>query len=167
MKFSSLVSEVGQWSEYNFRDNSGLRGAAPFLGVVEELFEEYPAAKSEKAVQDAFADAIIFLADCFYRFEIPADKLSFDNNHRTITRQQLDYMIGRTAKVTLKYFQQIRRTDKEVLNACYRMLFRYIVGLYYLRNGGNVVPMDELVSSIWAEVSKRDWKKFPINGKTE
>ena len=80
--FSQLVKEVGEWSERNFGDQDGLNEVAPFLGVVEELLcETFEARGNRDKILDSFADALIFLADLFYRTGIACDVLfSIDPN---------------------------------------------------------------------------------------
>ena len=156
LTFAELVSEVGPWSQSNFGDQDGLNEAAPLLGVVEEIMCELREASSIADRRDAFADAVIFLADTFYRLGLPTDRLSWSDRREG----RLTQAIGAAAHVVLKRRQGIR--DIAIHDVAVELgdLFQILVNRYYQILGDHVA-LEDLVFRTWERVKQRNWKKNP------
>ena len=159
--FSKLVVEVGKWSHDNFGNNDGLNEVGPILGLAEELLDELPRAETVSQQLDAFADAMIFLADAFYRSGSSSVNIDFEANVKC-GHDYLVQCIGQVSKSALKNRQGIRGVNGWYVENNLRGLFLAIVG-YYKKAVLDGPPLADVVWRTWEEVRRRNWRENPEN----
>lgn len=149
----SLSSRVGVWGNANFDMH------APYAGAAEESGELVHAKlKRAQGIRgtpeehranevDAYADISIYLAHLLHKL---STKEKMDNIQHRIELGHLFMAMGRLMSDP---------TDERNLNQA-------IDTLVILANLDNVDLSAEM-ERVWANVSKRDWRKFPKNGLTE
>ena len=188
MNFVELTAAVGKWSQRNFGDQDGLNEIAPFLGMIEELQDEAPAAKTLEQVKDAYADTVIFFADFCYRAGIPVailEVISTDLDCCSLTvlpsdRPHLSRITGRLTHILLKRRQRIRGQGKllaenteavtRILQFACSLRVAYQYAEYVHSSLDDVLEpctpsLLEVAVNVWeTTVSKRDWTRNKEKG---
>lgn len=156
--FTTLSEQVGEWSRYNFGIQSAHR---PAMGMVEELNELKMALNQLNShdVLDAVGDATIYMADYF---SIRGWDLGEAWRDRCITPLvdpvEMATQLSRfLSHYHLKGEQGIRGgADKHAIS----MRTTCAQTLWFLLSMSNFLGVDyiELVSKVWGQVQRRDWK---------
>lgn len=177
--FNELRDQVREWSDRNFGINE-TKHHRPLLGMQEELGEligaiERDGPESHKAimeeVRDAIADMCIFGADYAARKDWDYERLLMSGLARTTYSAlsiepnllQLAKYLGQMDHCQLKTEQGIRgdaaEHDERAQNALTQVFFQ--LNCVCKRCGWD---LREVVSDVWATVSKRDFTKNKLTG---
>lgn len=166
----TLIKQVGEWSEKNFGEQR-----YPELGIVEEIGEmthcilkrlqgirgfDNPKQFNE-AYADALADTVIYLADwcslhnAFFQF----DRAEVNAKpHQPIIMQHL---LSATGSLFADYAAP--NFPSGATNPIYSSIAQRIIqGLVFMARAEDL-DLRLITASTWAKVSKRDWKRNPIN----
>jgi hypothetical protein len=177
LTMSELIHEVGTWSKFNYAEKQ-----APLFGVVEEIGEAChcilkniqgirgydDVGKFHKDLQDAMADAMIYLCNFAY-------------NHNAIfafNRNQLDVPQpkDRDANIVLSHILQATSSmlNHEALyqtknmqqdNAIYSVFCQRFCSAMEIWAAMYFIDLENITFATWAEiVRKRDWKKDTLEG---
>lgn len=173
---SELIQDVGDWSKLNFADKQ-----APLLGIVEEVGEAChcilkniqgirgydDAGKFHSELQDAMADAMIYLCNFAYNHNA---FFSFKRNEIYIPRpsdREGGIIVSHVLQAIAAMFNQENRSTENAEQEssiysvfCQRFCLAMEVwaAMYY-------IDLEVVTFTTWSEtVLKRDWKKNAIQG---
>jgi len=190
----AIQSEVGEWAQVNFGDNESpffvlkieafpvdwkpgspmpntlvaLESLAPLMGIAEEIGELAAATKKED-IEDALGDMFIYLCDfaCRLDFILPFGRhLKYEIDAGGDSFKGMVEWTGRLFHGTLKRHQGIRGfgADDVYFDHCVKctaMLLAYMQA----HSKALGVDLTIIANTTWNNVvSKRDWKKAPIDG---
>jgi NTP pyrophosphatase (non-canonical NTP hydrolase) len=143
-----LQEEVSEWSHRNFPNNKPYH---PLLGLVEEHGELHDAGNSIE-VEDAIADAVIYLADYCARNGI---KLRDSGEE---PKNGLRWL----CHYHLKGEQGIRYKPDEIPALKQRCSDQIVSNLKRQADYSGICFADAITRT-WNKVKQRDWQKNPIN----
>lgn len=157
-----LSKNVRAWSQYNFGDNPSHRQV---LGIVEEIIELKDAIEElhRPSAYDAVADITIYMADYFGKRGWDMGECASKITFADFGLSSLTGYLGMLSHHHLKCEQGIRgsteKHEKQLRDACSDIL-SIIKGIVEFM-GGNFT---DVICDVWNnKVSKRDWKKNPVN----
>jgi hypothetical protein len=151
LNFAQLQFEVGEWSRRNFPNNTRTH---PLLGIIEEI-GELDAAVGAEDINDAIADAVIYLADYCSRNSLTVPS-SYEGN------LEIHQILGDLCHYHLKGEQGIRHSPEEILTLKENSVARLLEWLRLQCEFDE--SFDRIVLQTWAKVSQRDWRKNKVDG---
>lgn len=186
MLIDELQKEVYEWSSKNFGTGPH-RVLQDAMGVVEEVGELFHAMlKMEQGIRgtkeehiakakDAVGDTVIYLVDLWANAGY--GDLSEEINHRWAGSKDSDDLVDLQKYLNNKQYLKNPHKSLDSLLSATSSLYNSVVEnecprvgdvFYFLASFCNAMGwrLQEIVETTWAEVSKRDWKKDPTNGKS-
>ena len=168
-RWQKIQDEQRPWVKHNF---GGGRHWMPFMGMAEEIGELIDA-KSDEDFIDAVGDITIYALDFMSERGISVTEvLACDARQLPIIttswkKQRLMSHFGKLAHACLKSDQGIRGTPEEHRKAACEALsgilhvLESLLSHHTTKEAGGLLDITE---KVWANVSKRDFKKWPGKG---
>jgi NTP pyrophosphatase (non-canonical NTP hydrolase) len=176
----NLQEQIGRWAEANFDENRSkvyphlvLDSLAPLMGITEELGELLEAFytsdcdTTDDPITDALGDIGVYLCDYARREGILLALLLPADHTIPATPMQLPELgvvIGRLFHCVLKRHQGIRgfEDDSKFYSLRDAVVKDILLGLYLASQPFG--SFEEILTDTWQKVvSKRDWKKHPLD----
>jgi len=167
---SEIQKELKVWTFYNFGEQETI---IPIMGMIEELGELTHAHLKELQnirksdfladKKDAIADITIYLLNyfnCIHR-DINIIKNVIYCEHEEADNEF--YILNLSHKIGIL-------SDTEINNNTIVIDIKFTSYiLFTLREYANNINLDliTIVNEVWEQVKLRDWKQYPLNGKTE
>ncbi len=165
-KFTKLRDEIGQWAERNFDVH------LPELGVAEEIGELTHAVlkreqkirsaatkKTQAEIKDALADATIYMLHLAYMQKLTPNFI------RELVPLDTEFTIlgalhraSGNLILNLHHFKMQSVTTVE-----WAVIFTHLWNFAALHN----LHLLYMTKYVWTNVSKRNWRTYPINGLTK
>jgi hypothetical protein len=164
MSLAQIQAEIGPWVRHNFGDRPAHQ---PLLGMVEEMSGEFDERSSKDDRIDALADCAIFMCDFARSVGVDMgelERLARDAQSFGASPRDADVFLGRVCHHYLKQEQKIKAHEdhpkgiRDNLLAALTCLFD--MASY------DEVDLAEATLATWVKVRTRDFKAFPMNGKT-
>ena len=152
------IKEIQEWQVRNFPNALPHQ---PLLGMVEECGELLESTNNEQ-LEDAIGDVLIFMS---HYIALNHLDISYCFIGRPPKGQNLIANLGALCHAHLKGEQKIRGTEAESQEKKVYALVEILCDLAHFANGLGKTSQ-ECLESAWKEVKKRDWIKFPGDGKT-
>lgn len=165
---------VLKWNTHNF-PNGPQNKHWCLLGIVEEVGELTQAIKADDKIssvddmKDAIGDCMVFMAafcgfngfSLYQVCEQYIDTYSPVTHFKHLLIKELPILVGKLCHHFLKDQQNIRGHHHQGEMKVLIGKLSSLLGAICLYNDWDFL---EVIDSVWSEVSKRDWKKYPKNG---
>jgi len=156
MNIQKTIQEITEWAAYNFDTH------IPELGMVEEIGEYahqlLKAAQSIRETSDADAKDALADIGIYFLHLCGLKKIILYTDYR-VAERTLWYHIGKLSQHAGKILEcaaEDERPDSNDLEAFWS----------HLKKVAQISGWDlhDLIKETWAQVSKRDWRKYPKTG---
>ena len=167
---SQIQKELEVWTNYNFGQQDS---SSPIMGMIEELGELTHTTLKQiqgirkkdylEAKKDAVADLVIYLLNYFNSKQVDISKVG---NFLYYYKESNEYEHIINIQQCVSKIAFFNDTKSGKYNVPIGNSKRLLSRLYsYCKL--NKFDLLDIVNQTWEQVKLRDWRKYPLNGKTE
>ncbi|MGB9591552.1 MAG: hypothetical protein ACPL1K_03435 [Candidatus Kryptoniota bacterium] len=172
-----LVASIGNWSRKNFGNQEGdglvLGRIAPLLGIIEECYEAFESLHMLQSIEDAVADAGIYLLDYISRSCQEQEELDevvnlffTETKYQYTTVEALLEILGKLCRIELKRIQGIRKfQDRSFYIKERNKILKYLIDWFInFSVRCNIDWLEAIDKTFTTIVQHRDWTSNPNTG---